>query len=143
MEASIADFITRQKTASICCVDKGRPYCFSCYYSFNAEEGLLYFKSSTDTHHMNLLLQDPEVAGTILPDKMRQMAIQGIQFRGAMLPYNDPRNKDAYKHYHKTFPFALMIPGDVWIIQMDQIKMVDNKKGFKHKTSWSREQVVV
>ena len=143
MDQSIIEFITKQKTASVCCVDRGRPYCFSCYYSFNADEGLLYFKSSTDTHHMNLLMKDPLVAGTILPDKLQQLAIRGIQFQGVMLPAHDLRTKDAYKNYHKAFPFALMISGDVWAIQIDQIKMVDNTKGFKHKTSWFRTETLV
>lgn len=103
----------------------------------------MYFKSSTDTYHMSLLLKDPVVSGTILPDKLQQLAIRGIQFQGIMLPAHDERTKEAYKNYHKAFPFALMISGDVWAIQLDKIKMVDNAKGFKHKTSWSRSEALV
>jgi len=143
MDQTITEFIIKQRTASVCCVGKGRPYCFSCFYSFNAEEGLLYFKSSTDTHHMKLLLNDPVVAGTILPDKLQPLAIQGIQFQGEMLPANDENTKEAYKKYHKAFPFALMVPGEVWTIRIDQIKMVDNTKGFKHKTRWVRKERLV
>ena len=43
----IKTFIQQQKAASICVVNtEGDPYCFSCFYTFNAADGLLYFKTA-------------------------------------------------------------------------------------------------
>ena len=83
MNESIIKFINEQKCASICCV-KGNesPYCFSSFYAFNAAAGLLYFKSSTETNHINIILTNPAIAGTILPDKQQPLIVKGIQFRG-------------------------------------------------------------
>src|SRR5690242_21901251 len=83
---SIAQFIEKQKTSSLCCIDEsGKPYCFSCFYVFNPQQGLLYFKSSSKSKHAGLLPVHPFIAGTILPDKLNILAIKGIQFEGTIL----------------------------------------------------------
>ena len=65
MEEIIIQFIKKQTCASICCADKkGNPYCFSCFYAFNSDEGLLYYKSSSGTRHSELISENPSVAGT-------------------------------------------------------------------------------
>ena len=86
MNDNIIEFIEKQKCASICCVDaEGNPYCFSCFYAFNADEGQFYFKSSADTYHIKIILANPSVAGTILPDKLSLFTVKGIQFQGRVL----------------------------------------------------------
>ena len=133
-------FIGTQTCASICCMDEqGMPYCFSCFYIYNAEKNLLYFKSNTDTKHIGLLLKNPVVAGTILPDKLNKLTIQGIQFSGHLLPVMDDEATDASKHYHRRFPIALALPGKVWTLQLNQLKMTDSRKIFGKKIKWERE----
>ena len=96
MNESISNFILNQKCASVCCLDGKNPYCFSCYYAFDAKKGLLYFKSSEDTTHIKLLTRFPEVAGTILPDKLQTLIVQGIQFEGTCLTHG-PSNEGYVK----------------------------------------------
>ena len=141
MNESIIRFIEKQKCAAVCCVDEnGKPCCFSCFYAFNSEEGLLYFKSSADSFHMKLLMQRPFAAGTILPDKLQVLVVKGIQFQGSLLPGHHALSQDASKRYHGKYPFALTIPGEVWTIQLSRIKMTDGSKGFGKKASWARNE---
>lgn len=144
MNNTIKGFIEKQKCANVSCLDTdGRPYCFSCFYAVNVQDGLLYFKSSVNTNHINMLLSNPILAGTILPDKIQMLVVRGIQFRGVLLPQDDARCRDASKHYHSRFPFALAVPGELWTIRLSDIKMTDSSKGFGTKINWSRTEETV
>jgi uncharacterized protein len=143
MEKLISDFIKKQKVASVCCVDEaGLPYCFSCFFAFNEDECLLFFKTNSDTHHAKLLKNNKNIAGTIMPDKLNVLAIQGIQFQGYVLQANESEQKHAGRHYHAKYPFALAMKGDVWTIQLTSIKMTDNTKGFGTKLNWTKDELV-
>ena len=140
MNNTIIQFIKEQTCAGICCIDEtGKPYCFSCFYAFNAEKGFLYFKSSKESHHAVLLMKNPAVAGTVLPDKLSTLMVKGVQFEGILLDKEHPMVKNASVFYHKTKPMALAVPGDVWTIRIDSIKMTDSTLGFGKKIKWERE----
>lgn len=137
MNDHIREFITKQRVSSICCIDQDdNPYCFSCFYSVNAEQGLLYFKTSPDSHHSQLIKEGPRVAGTINPDKLNPLNIQGIQFTGEILPAEHMLAKNASRQYHKKYPIALAISGDVYTVRLDFIKMTERGK----KLIWKREK---
>jgi uncharacterized protein YhbP (UPF0306 family) len=141
MEERINKFIKKQTCANICCVDEKRsPYCFSCFYSFNSEEGLIYFKSPLDTHHSKLIFANPNIAGTILPDKLNVLHVKGIQFVGVVLSPDHVLTENASSHYHKKYPFALAMPGEIWTVQVNYIKITDSKLGFGKKIVWQREE---
>jgi uncharacterized protein YhbP (UPF0306 family) len=140
MNKTIFQFIKEQTCAGICCVDEaGKPYCFTCFYACNAEKGLLYFKSSKESHHGVLLMKNPSVAGTILPDKLSTFLVKGLQFEGILLDGEHPMAKNASVFYHKAKPMALAVPGEVWTVQIDSIKMTDSTLGFGKKIIWQRE----
>lgn len=137
---SITHFIKEQKVATVCCLDENNtPYCFSCFFSFDKNRAIIYFKSSFSSRHATLLQRNDKIAGTILPDKLNVLAIQGIQFTGKVLPFADALSANASAHYHKKYPFALAMSGDVWTIQLESIKMTDNTKGFGKKLEWNLE----
>ena len=139
MEEKISRFIKKQTCASICCVDEtGKPYCFSCFYAFNSAAGLLYFKSSVSSLHAELMNKNPFVAGTILPDKLKKISIKGIQFEAIVLDIQQPLVKRTLGIYMKKYPLALAIPGDIWALQINHIKMTDNTLGFGKKIIWKR-----
>ena len=145
MNEHIIKFIDKQTCANICCVnDKVHPYCFSCFYAFHSGKGLLYFKSSSSAYHSSIIANNRCIAGTILPDRLNTVLVKGIQFEGVVLPEDHPFGIDASGQYHKKFPMALLVPGEIWIIQINSIKMTDSAIGFGKKISWSRlnEQLV-
>lgn len=141
MNENITRFLQQQTCATICCVDEqGKPYCFSCFYAFNIEEGLLYFKSSADSHHSVLMKKNPCIAGTVLPDKLNSLLVKGIQFEGIVLDELHLLTKQSSNYYHKKHFMALAIPGKTWAIQINRIKMTDSTKGFGKKITWSRDE---
>ena len=141
MNERILSFLKRQSAASICCVNElNEPYSFSCFYAFKDTENLLYYKSTVASYHSKILLQNPKVSGTIMPDKLNKLAVKGIQFTGLVLAEKDPLCVGAFKNYHSRFPMAIAIPGVVWTIQFNQLKMTDNVPGIFKKHSWQREE---
>jgi uncharacterized protein len=143
MNERIADFISQQRVATVCCVDEeNKPHCFSCFYAFDNERQLLYFKSGSSAHHSQILLQNPVVAGAIQQDKVNSLAIKGVQFTGKILHPKNELCSQAESVYHKRFPFALAMPGEIWTLQPESIKMTDNTLSFGKKLHWSLHEVV-
>lgn len=137
MNDIIIQFINGQKIATVCGADEaGNPYCFHCFYAFNAQAGLLYYKSSPEVYHTKLLLQRPLVAGTIQPDKLNTLAVQGIQFEGELLPQGHALTNGAASVYYKRMPYALALPGEIFTLRITRIKMTDNRRGFGKKLLW-------
>lgn len=144
MNEQIIRFISSQTCASICCTDsEGNPYCFSCFYAFKREEGILCYKTSAASKHELLIAENPSVAGTILPDKLNKLQIKGIQFEGVVLPSGHTLADDASRFFHKQFPIALAMPGEIRVIRINHIKMTDNSLGFGKKITWSRDEILV
>lgn len=140
MDSSITSFIKKQTCATIGYVDdKGLPNCFSCFFAFDEVNGLLYFKSSPGAKHCEQLLLSPNVSGTILPDKLKPLLVQGIQFTGEVLNELNPLAAGASGYYHKKNPLALAMSGKVWTVKIGFIKMTDSSKGFGKKIIWERK----
>ena len=140
MDNTIIEFLEKQTCAGICCLDEHKsPWCFSCYFIFNPCEGLLYFKSSPGARHASMMKTNPFIAGTVLPDKLNKLRVRGVQFEGIVLDSMDRLTLDASRYYHKKNPMALAIPGEVWTIQVNHIKMTDSAMGFGKKITWSRQ----
>src|SRR5688500_971919 len=138
MDDRIKKFIKEQTVATICCVDEeNNPYCFSCFYAFDEENGLLYYKSHARTHHYGLMKNRFEVAGTIQPDKLNKLAIKGVQLKG----FVDETAVGASDVYHKKYPFALAMKGEVWTVKLTFIKMTDNTIGIGKKIIWELESI--
>ena len=138
MKKEIVNFLKENKIAAICCTEGNKPYCFQCFYAFDEENYLLFFKSSSEAFHSILLNESPAVAGTVQADKTDLLTLKGVQFTGTIL-YNDfPNGLKPESFYHKKFPFALAKRGHVWCIQLDMVKMTDNTNIFGKKLSWER-----
>jgi uncharacterized protein YhbP (UPF0306 family) len=139
MNEHIFRFLKQQTCATICCTDtEGNPYCFNCFYAFNQEDKLLYFKSSPDAYHSKLLVKKSVIAGTVLPDKLDKLMTKGIQLQGKVLDHLHPLALGASVDYHKKHPIALAMKGEVFTIFLDSIKMKDSHLGFGNSMVWKR-----
>ena len=135
----ILRFLLQQTCATICFVnDQGKPCCFNCFYAFNNSLALLYFKSSPASYHSGLLQMYPDIAGTVLPDKLNKLQVKGLQFEGRVLPHDHPLTRQASGLYLKTHPMSIAIPGEIWTIQLNRIKLTDSTLGFGKKINWTR-----
>ncbi len=142
MNEHITKFIQKQHVANICCVDeKGQPYCFSCFYAIDQKNGVMHFKTSPSSNHAVMMTKNGEIAGTILPDKLNMLAVQGLQFNGNVITSDDPLTKNASGIYYKKYPFALAMSGEIWSIKFTNMKMTDNTKGFGKKLTWDRSEL--
>ena len=143
MDNDINQFLKEHKVATICCVDEdGRPYCFNCFVAYNDRDCLLYFKSSPRSRHSQLLLQNRHMAGTLLPDTVVPLAAKGAQFTGVVLERTNSLSRKAAQFYYKKFPLALAVPGDIWAVQLLQVKLTENRSGVKKNSSWQRSTEV-
>lgn len=137
MNPSISEFLLTQSCANIACLDSdGKPYSFSCYYVFHPELNQLYFKSSDDSAHSTYLANNASVSGTVLPDKLNKLKVKGLQMEGICLNEDHPLAKVASQYYHKKNPLALAMPGKVWTIQLEHLKLTDSSLGFGKKLHW-------
>ncbi len=91
-----------------------------------------------DARHSKMILINPAVAGTIMPDKLNKLHVKGIQFEGTVLPLEHPSSKNAAAFYYKKNPVAVAMPGEIWTIQINNIKFTDSRLGFGKKLTWSR-----
>lgn len=138
MENRIVDFINKQSCISFCCVDEEqKPHVFTCFYTFDAEEGFIYFKSNEDTLHAKILLNNSALAGSILPNKLDVLKIKGIQLEGEYVDEED-FNSRGKKMYYKQHPYALGSAGRIWCVKLNMIKMTDNTLFFGEKIYWNR-----
>lgn len=142
MIEKIADFLEKQTAASISCVNEiNEPYSFSCFFVYNRKENLLYYKSSPLAFHSLLILNNRKVAGTILPDKLSRLFFKGVQFTGEVLASHHPLCKDASNKYHFKLPMATAVPGEVFTIKLNQLKMSNSNFGVVQKLTWKREEM--
>lgn len=111
--------------------------------AFDVDKELFYFKSGANSHHAQMLLQNPIVAGTIQPDKLNPVAIKGLQFTGRILDFKNELCSKAEAVYHKRFPFALTMPGEIWTLQPEAIKMTDNTLSFGKKLHWQLHEIKI
>lgn len=138
MDIRITEFINEQSCISISCVDaEAKPHVFACFYTFDAEEGFLYFKSNEDTLHAKILQVNSAVAGSILPNKLNPLKIKGIQLEGEYIN-TEAQNTRGKKMYYKQHPYALASSGRIWCIKINSIKMTDNTLVFGEKIKWQR-----
>jgi uncharacterized protein len=138
MEKKIQSFLDAEKNLTFCTSNANEPYCASCFYAFDRDENILIFKSERMTQHIvNALLND-KVAGTITPDIHKTGTIKGIQFTGKFIMFDKDRLDKAQHTYYFKFPFALVIPGELWGIELLSVKMTDNTLGFGRKMVWEK-----
>lgn len=138
MEERIENFIKSQTVVTIAVIaDKGTPYCASCFYAYDEEHKMIIFKSDTSTNHIHYALDNHAIAGTIMPDALNKAAIKGIQFEGELI-IDEVLKQKASSIYHKKYPFAKVMYGEVWMVNFNSIKFTDNTLMFGKKILWDR-----
>ncbi len=134
-------FIATTDVFTLATCHGGKPYCTPCFYTFDSIEKLLVFKSEARTRHITELLLQPQIAGSILPKTFTIGKVRGVQFSGKTLPLKDKTQANRLKQlYYKRFPLALPMAGELWVVELSEIKMTDNTIGFGQKLRWERSK---
>lgn len=104
------------------------------FYAFDKDKNSFVVASSDDTTHIQNILKNPSIAGTVVLETKTVGKIQGVQFRGEFLESDE---KELKSLYFKKFPYALAMNPKLWIIKINYFKMTDNRLGFGKKIIWT------
>lgn len=115
----------------------------SCFYVFDAARARLIVLSSRSTLHGRMMLDNPQVSGTIAGQPAQVQDIRGVQFLAlARCLTDDAEKAEALALYTARHPVARGMPADVWSLSLHQLKFTDNQVAFGHKTYWQRDEGV-
>ncbi|BBV07037.1 TPA: YhbP family protein [Providencia stuartii] len=112
----------------------------SCYYAFDAKSMSLFFMTDPASRHGQLMTENPHVAGTVSAQTKVVSQIQGLQFIGQVIALDGSLLQQAHQFYCRRFPVALTAKLPVWRLELQEVKMVNNKLGFGSKLYWSRNR---
>ncbi|MEV5241792.1 pyridoxamine 5'-phosphate oxidase [Streptomyces cinnamoneus] len=108
---------------------------------------VLVFVTSPGTRHGRALLSgDARVAFTAQRDGQQWTALTGIQGRGACRLLDGAERAAAWRAYSARFPYVeeserlrqAMERAELWELRPTWLRLVDNGRGFGHKTEWPR-----
>lgn len=136
MDEQIEKFLIENKVFTMATSINEKPYCASCFYAFDKDNKALIFSSDRETKHIEDVLENPVVAGTINIAVNAVSEIRGIQFTGELKL--DANETVLAEKYYKRFPFAKERLAPIWCVQLNWIKMTDNTLGFGTKVLWER-----
>lgn len=138
VDKHIITFMKAQTVMTLATSHNNIPHSAMCFYVYLPDLNIIAFKSKPETQHVQQAISNPTVAGTILPDTFVAGKTSGIQYYGHFSANADLHNagKNAY---YKKYPFAAVIAGEVWIIEVQKIVFTDHTLGFGKKRSWSKE----
>jgi uncharacterized protein len=137
-DKKIVEFLKKHHVLTLATCSEHQPWCANCFYTFLGEEMALVFTSDHETRHIQEVLKNNLVAGSVVLETSVVNKIQGIQLTGRMeLPEMEMIAKSKYA-YLKRFPFAALMDTSLWILYIDHLKMTDNRLGFGKKLIWER-----
>jgi|ERR1035437_5337996 uncharacterized protein YhbP (UPF0306 family) len=132
----ILEFLKKHHVLTLATSVNNEPWCANCFYAFMKDEMQLVFTSDTKTKHIQDLLQNAIIAGSIVLETSVIGKIQGIQFTGIVTEASKELTSKQHNHYLKRFPFAVLANTSLWTIQLKTVKMTDNRLGFGKKLYW-------
>ncbi len=152
MDPRIVRFLKHHHVLALATVSDSGPWTAHCFYAYMPDHQALVFTSDPDTRHGQNMLTNPEVsAGIALETKVIGL-IRGVQLSGTVVPLDRsviPTKvgtssltapfSDCRSAYLKRFPFALAAKLDLWVLEIDYLKMTDNRLGFGKKLEWRKE----
>ena len=133
----IKSLFRRHHLLSIATVSENGPWCASCFYAWDEENNTLVITTDPVTRHGTEFRTNPQVAGTIALETKRIGRIRGAQFTGIISEPAGNELSRARAVYLKRFPFAALTEIHLWIINLDHIKLTDNRLGVGKKIIWS------
>ncbi len=137
-EKRIVDFINEHHVLTLATVVGNNPWCANCFYVYLEEENCFVFTSDDKTKHVQDVTENSNVAGSVVLETKTIGKIQGIQFRGNMERPDKSIENKVKKTYLKKFPFAVLMKTSLWVVNLNHIKMTDNRLGFGKKLIWEK-----
>lgn len=105
------------------------------FYAYDKYSTSFIVASSDDTTHIQNILKNNKIAGSIVLETKTIGKIQGLQFRGEFSQLEDT---NLSKLYFKEFPTSIVMKPRLWQIKIAWFKMTDNTLGFGKKLIWEK-----
>jgi hypothetical protein len=138
LDKRIVDFLKKHHVLTLSTSVDNKPYSANCFYTYDEKENLLIFTSDKETKHIQDVMQNNFVSGSIVLETTFIGKIQGIQFNGNMFESVNENYKKHNIEYLKRFPFAVLNNTPLWHIELTFIKFTDNRLGFGKKLIWQK-----
>jgi len=139
VDQKIIKFIKKHHVLTLATAIDGNPYCANCFYSYLEDENMLVFTSDLKTKHIQDVLENNFVAGSIVLETRIIGKIQGLQFNGFMVDVDEKLAEKVRKSYIKKFPFAMLMETQLWALELTFLKFTDNTLGFGKKLIWENK----
>jgi uncharacterized protein YhbP (UPF0306 family) len=134
----IADFLCEHHVLTLASSVGDNPWCASLFYVYMAEERLLAFTSEAHTRHVKNMTENNLVAGAVALESKRVGVLRGVQFQGRVQQPTGSLANSARRAYLARFPYALLKPAPLWVVELLSVKFTDNRLGFGKKIYWER-----
>jgi len=126
-------FIAEHHILSLATCHDNLPQSATLFYVYDPLHVSFIVASDTKTQHIQNILSNKNVAGTIALETKSVGKIQGIQFQASMVLSEESGDK---KRYFKAYPYALAMNPTLWRIKLVSMKLTDNRLGFGTKLTW-------
>ena len=137
MDQRFRKFISKHHVLTLATISaEGMPYVANCFYAYDSERNLFVFTTDDTTRHGSHMLQNSNVALSIVLETRIVGRIQGLQVCGIAERGDD----EARKRYIKRFPYAAVAPLSLWMVRPTYLKLTDNTLGFGKKLIWQSEE---
>ena len=128
-------FLAKHHLLSLATSADNVPQSASLFYAYDAEKVAFVVASDTKTEHIQNVLRNDTVSGTVALETDEIGKIEGIQFKANMRMLTAKEGG----LYFKAFPFAKVMNPQLWSIELAAVKLTDNRLGFGKKLHWQRE----
>ena len=130
----VALFLSKHHLLSLATSADNTPQSASLFYAYDSERIAFVVASDTKTEHIQNVLRNENVSGTVALETDEVGKIEGIQFKAKMQMLTHKEGE----LYFKAFPFAKVMNPQLWSIELEEIKLTDNRLGFGKKLYWQR-----
>lgn len=137
IDARFGSFIRKHHVLTVATVNlSGEPYVANCFYAYDAKRNRIIFTSATTTRHGGEMEADGRVALSIVLETRIVGRVQGLQIVGRATRGDE----EAKSIYLKRFPYTVVAPLELWMVEPTMMKLTDNTLGFGTKLIWQSEE---
>jgi uncharacterized protein YhbP (UPF0306 family) len=138
IDKRVIRFFKKHHVLTVATSVNNEPWCANCFYVYLESDNALIFTTDPETRHGKEFLKNKFIAGSVVLETPIIGKIRGIQFQGIVTEPEGELLVTARKAYLKRFPVAMLMETHLWIVELTQIKMTDNRFGFGKKLIWEK-----
>ena len=142
IDPKIIRFIKEHHVLTLATCVNNVAYCANMFYVYIESDNCFIFTSERKTKHIQDVLENKIVAGSIVLETETIGKIQGLQFTGEMVELKAMMKLKAAKAYLSRFPYAILKASPLWMVEMTFAKLTDNRLGFGKKLIWQKEETL-